>query len=83
MFVWLLPFIIEGLKYLFVTVFLKYIVTKWVAIKLGEFLKFLLIRTERNVVYYIHYRDRAMKRGHMPYRPEDCADGVCRAFHGA
>jgi hypothetical protein len=81
MFEWLLPLAFTVFNYLFITVFLKYVVTKWIAGKIAEFVKYLLIRSQRNAVYWVHYRERAMKNGHRPRTPEQCTDGVCGSYH--
>lgn len=81
MFEWLLPLGISLANYIVITVFLKYVVGKWVATKLTEILKFFIIRSQRDAVRWIHYRERAMGYGHKYSSPETCEDGICGSYH--
>lgn len=81
MFEWLIPGAIALLNYIVVTVVLKYIVGKWVAEKVTDILRYLLIRTQRDAVSWLHFRERAMKHGHNYPSPELCRDGVCASYH--
>lgn len=68
-------------EFLLVTVLFKYIILRWIAEKLGKFLKSQLVRTRVHVVYWIHYREKALGHGHQYASPEVCRDGVCKTMH--
>lgn len=44
----------------------------------GKRLKRLLVRTEREVIFYTHYKMRTIGRGHHEKHPMFCHDGECR-----
>jgi hypothetical protein len=50
-----------------------------IADKVSDCLRWLFVHSERQAIYYIHYRDKHMKnRGHNYKRPHDCYEGHCR-----
>lgn len=80
MFEWTLPSIYELASWLFGGVIVKYIITKAIATELVAFFKYCFVRTQRHIVIYIHYREKAMKKGHDYPTPELCDDGVCKSY---
>ena len=67
-----------------VTVVFRYMFLPWltgIVVKLFErlfaALERRIVKTEREALEWIHYRDRAAKQGHRPKKVLDCQDGDC------
>jgi hypothetical protein len=56
------------------------IIAKGLANWLSGFFKYCFLRTQKNIVTYIHYREKAMKHGHDYKSPLTCTDGVCHSY---
>ena len=67
---WIWEWVIIAILYKAIAV---HFIAKWL-LKWG---KKNLIKTKAQIALYHHYRDRAMKRGHMS-DPEICTDGMCK-----
>lgn len=67
-------------EFLVITVFLKYIVLRWVAEKLAKLFMHFFVRTEREAAIWLHYRNKAMHRGHQHHTPVECYEGRCRVI---
>jgi hypothetical protein len=80
MFEWATPYIQQVAVFFFGTVLFKYVFTKAIAGVLVDFLKFCMLRTQEHIVMYIHYREKAMNKGHQYDSPDKCKDGVCLSY---
>jgi len=72
-------------EFIVIYVIFRGIFSKWLGAKLvdyvfnpfGRFLKKRLIKTERDVAIWMHYRNRALHKGHAHHDPITCRDGMC------
>jgi len=63
-------------EFLIGTVIIKLIIAHSMADLILKLLKWMLIRTKQQAILWIHYRDRAMNRGHA-LEHAVCIDGLC------
>lgn len=49
----------------------------WLLKRLLGLFKSILLKTEREVIEWIHYSEGAMKHGHQHGTPAICPDGLC------
>lgn len=69
-------------EFFVVGILIKYVFAKWLAEKVLKGIKFVLVRSQRHAIYWLHYREKAMGHGHQYETPELCQDGVCRMLPG-
>lgn len=67
-------------EFVIVTVLFKVIVVHWIADRILALLKFMLVRSERQAVMWIHYYDKALGHAHQYPNPAECQDGLCKSF---
>lgn len=77
----LLPHVGNVVEWFFVTIVIKYIISKWIAQKTVEIMKKVLVSSQKHAIYWVHYRERAIGRGHKADVPETCRDGLCKTIH--
>lgn len=73
------------IEFILIYVIFRGIFSKWIAKKLviyifdpmGRFIKHSLIRTERDVAIWMHYKNKALHKGHNHHDPIKCRDGKC------
>lgn len=70
----------QTIEFVVVTVIFKVIIVHWLADKLLALLKFILVRSERQAVIWVHYYDKALGRAHKYPSPMECQDGLCKSF---
>lgn len=63
-------------EFLFGTIILKMIIAHGIADLILRGFKWAVIRSRRQAVLWVHYRDRAMKRGHG-LDHAICREGLC------
>jgi hypothetical protein len=63
-------------EWFIVAVVFKFIILKWVAEKTKALFMKLFVRTEHDMAIWLHYRNRAMNKGHQ-HPLEKCDDGRC------
>ena len=76
---------VELIDYIVIYVIFRGIFSKWLGNKLidtvfaplGKFMKKRLIKTERDVAIWMHYKNKAMNKGHNHDDPFICDDGKC------
>lgn len=71
----------DVLDFLVVTVFFKVIIVHWTADRVLDVFKYLVVRTKRQAVYWVHFREKALGHCHQYPTPEVCQDGICKTFH--
>lgn len=67
-------------EFLVMGVIVKYIIVHWVAQKMLALFKFFLLKTQRHVIYWAHFHEKAIGKTHQYATPEECRDGICRTF---
>lgn len=55
----------------------KVIIAHWIADQIMTWAKKKLIKSKRQLALWIHFRDKAMNRGHKE-DPQLCFDGLCK-----
>lgn len=64
-------------EWFIVAVVFKFIILKWVADKTKALFMLIFVRTERDMAVWLHYRNKAMNKGHQ-HRIANCDDGKCQ-----
>lgn len=75
----------EIIEFVFVFVIIRGVFSKWLGSKivkyifkpLAKIIKHRLIKSERDVAIWLHYRNKALKKGHHHDDPIACNDGKC------
>jgi len=49
---------------------------------IGNAIQKWLIKSERDVIAWAHYKNRAKRQGHSQKHPLDCQDGRCTEING-
>lgn len=75
----------EWFDYFIIFVLFRSVFSKWLAglvtdklLKpVGKWIVKRLVRTERDLAIWLHYRNKAMRKGHVHDSPLECNDGRC------
>lgn len=67
----------EWMYFIIGVVLPTYSMLNWIGTHFGPLLRRLFVRTERDAIAWVHYRQRAAGERHAAKHPVDCADGAC------
>lgn len=66
-----------AIDFVIFTVLVKYVIGRWLAEWFVKIFKKVFVKSQRETAIWLHYRNRALHKGHRHKTPLECEDGGC------
>lgn len=67
-------------EFVVVTIFIKQIMGRWLADKITRVFQKFFVKSRREAAIWLHYRNKALNKGHTHKTPIRCEDDACKIF---
>jgi hypothetical protein len=69
------------IDFVVVSVVLKLVIAEWLAKVCQKLFKFIFLRSEKDVITFLHFKKRAAREGHKPKTVKACVDEDCAKYN--